>query len=98
MAVAKRQRREKPAKIEKIKGLRPLFFSSFGSARPHSLRVYYPLFFLTKLSYNTDPSVASNFCCDKTEPKKLHIPKTIWINELLSSVQLLSRVRLFATP
>ena len=53
-----------------------LFSQSFGSARPHSSRVYYPLFFLIKLSYNTGPSVASNFCCSKTEARKLHTPRT----------------------
>ena len=29
-----------------------------------------------KLSYNTGPSVASNFCCSETEPGKLQTPPT----------------------
>ena len=29
-----------------------------------------------KLSCNTGPSVASNFCCSETEPRKLHTPLT----------------------
>ena len=37
-------------------------------------RVYYPLFFLIKLSYNAAPSIASNFPCGKTEVRKLHAP------------------------
>ena len=116
MAVAKRQRKEKPTKIERrkvwgpewgpqvkqtallaspiyimqtqgegdkyIKGgslewSKPLFFACFGSGRPHSLRVFYPLFFLIKLSCNTSSSMASNFCCSETEPRKLHTPPTI---------------------
>ena len=32
-----------------------------------------PLFFLIKLSSNTDLSVALNFCCGKIEPRKLQI-------------------------
>ena len=39
-------------------------------------RVYYPLFFLIKLSYDTAPSIASNFPCGKTEVRKLHTPPT----------------------
>ena len=27
-----------------------------------------------KLSCNNGPSIASNFCCDETEPRKLHTP------------------------
>ena len=113
MVVAKRQRREKPTKIEQrkvqglewgpqakptallvspiytgqaqrgedkcikggsLEGLRPFFSSSFGSACPHSSRVYYPLFFLIILSYNTHSSLASNFWCSETELRKLQTP------------------------
>ena len=62
-----------------LEGLRPLFSSSFGSAHPHSLRAYYPLFFLKKLSCNTDLSVASNFCCGETEQRKSHTPPTYMV-------------------
>ena len=115
MAVAKRQRRGKPTKIEqrKVQGLEwgpqveqtallaspvytgqaqreekkhikrrtktepgtSLLFTSFGSAHPHTSRMYF-LYLPIKLSYNTGPSVTSNFCCGKTEPWKLHIPQT----------------------
>ena len=34
------------------------------------------MFSLIKLSYNTGPSVASNFCCSETEPGKLQTPPT----------------------
>ena len=30
-----------------------------------------------KQSYNTGPSITSNFCCSKTEPRKLNTPPTI---------------------
>ena len=39
-------------------------------------------FFLIKLSYNTGQSVASIFCCSKTELRKLHTPPTymlLWL-------------------
>ena len=39
-------------------------------------RMYYPLFFLIKLNYTTAPPIASNFCCGKTEPRKLHAAPT----------------------
>ena len=122
MAVAKRQIREKPMKIEerKVRGLEwapqvkqaaplagpiyigqawgegkkhikrgtkiepraSLLFVCFGSAHPQSSRVYYPFFSLIKLSYNTGQSVASNFCCSKTELRKLYTPPTymlLWL-------------------
>ena len=56
--------------------MRPLF--SCLLVGPPSLlegvlsRVYYPLFFLIKLSYTAAPSITSNFCCGKTEPRKVH--------------------------
>ena len=34
------------------------------------------MIFLIKLSYNTGPFVASNFCCSKTEVRTLHTPRT----------------------
>ena len=33
-----------------------------------------------KLSCNTGPSIASNFCCDKTELRTLHTPLTLPVN------------------
>ena len=66
-----------------LERLRPLFSSSFGSAHPHSLRAYYPLFFLKKLSCNTDLSIASNFCCGETELRKNYtLPQHIWCHFL----------------
>ena len=66
-----------------LERLRPLFSSSFGSAHPHSLRAYYPLFFLKKLSCNTDLSIASNFCCGETELRKNYtLPQHIWCHVL----------------
>ena len=41
-----------------------------------------PLFFLIKLSCNTDLSAALNFCCGKIEPRKLQIHR-ICYNKLL---------------
>ena len=35
-------------------------------------RINHPFFFLIKLSYNTGPPIASNFCCSETELRKLH--------------------------
>ena len=66
---------DKCIKEGSLEGLRPLFSWSFRSACPHSSRVYYPLFFLIKLSYNTGLSVTSNFCFSETGPKKLHTPQ-----------------------
>ena len=37
-------------KRRKLEGLRPLFSLFFGSAHPHSSKIYYPLFFLIKLA------------------------------------------------
>ena len=66
-----------------LERLRPLFSSSFGSAHPHSLRAYYPLFFLKKLSCNTDLSIASNICCGETELRKNYtLPQHIWCHFL----------------
>ena len=60
--------------------MRPLFSWSFRSARPQSSRVYYPLFFLIKLSYNTGLSVTSNFCFSETGPRKLHTPQHLYLS------------------
>ena len=65
-----------------------LFFMSFGSACPHASRMYFPL--LSKQNwavtwscdtgpsegYNAGPSIASNFCCDDIEERKLQTPPT----------------------
>ena len=65
-----------------------LFFMSFGSACPHALRMYFPL--LSKQNwavtwscdtgpsegYNAGPCIASNFCCDDIEQRKLQTPPT----------------------
>ena len=64
-------KRRKPRRIEAS------LLLSFGSTHPHSSRVYYPLLFLIKLSYNTTLSIASDFRCGETEPRKLHTPLTI---------------------
>ena len=37
-------------KRRKLEGLRPLFSLFFGSAHPHSSKIYYPLFSLIKLA------------------------------------------------
>ena len=94
MAVAKRQRREKPVKTSGKTNSPPGQPSSHGAgsrggekhtkrgakielgvsllftARPHSSRMYFPLL-ANKLSYNTGPSITSNFCCGKTKLRKL---------------------------
>ena len=59
---------------------------SFGSAHSYSSRACYPLFFLIKLSCNTDLFVASNFCCGETEPRKLHNPPTYMVPFLGSNL------------
>ena len=64
-------KRRKPRKIEAS------FLFVFWVGLPHSSRLYYPLFFLIKLSYDTGLSVASTFCCGETEQKKLHTPTTV---------------------
>ena len=54
-------------------------FESFGSACPHASRMYFSLLSKKKLSCNTElkhSSITSNFCCDQTEPRKLHTPPT----------------------
>ena len=58
--------------------------SPLGAAHPHTSRVYNRLFFQIKLSCNqaVTQSVISNFCCGKSEPRKLHIPLTyllLWL-------------------
>ena len=70
-------------------GAGSLLFESFGSACPHASWMYFPLFsklnWAVTQSCNTDlskswdtpralTSVTSNFCCDKTEQRKLCTP------------------------
>ena len=115
MAVAKRQRQEKPVKIKKeglqtgvrtlgktdnspgypnfhragsegrrqvYKRRKPRIGASLLSALfgPLALRSRGCIFLCLsiKWSYNTGLSVASNFCCGKTEPRKLHTPPTLY--------------------
>ena len=116
MTVAKRQRREKPVKIEQRKVQGPewgpqvkqtallaspvyirqaqgeekniqkeepklsqgvLFSSQPALTPPGCIFLCLPI----KLSYNTGPSVTSNFCCGKTELRKSHTPPTIPISK-----------------
>ena len=117
MAVAKRQRQEKPTKKKKKESLQPgvessgntksspgqpnlhragssgrrqmykrrkprrigasLLFSLLG---PPALRCRGCIFLClpVKWSCNSGLSVASNFCCGKTEPRRLHTPPTLY--------------------
>ena len=57
-------------------GLWSLFFSSLlvWVSLTSYLRGVFSSACQIKLSYNTGPSVASNFCCSKTGPRKLQTP------------------------
>ena len=57
-----------------LEGLRPLFYSSCGSDSFFEGVLFFV--FLIKLSCDTDSSIASNFCCGKTELRKLQSPLT----------------------
>ena len=74
--MAKRQRREKPAKIEKKLRMEIPFLFIFWVGPPSLLEGV--LYFVSpiKLSYNTGPPVTSNFCCSKTELGKLYTALT----------------------
>ena len=71
------QREEKKHKKEEPKLSPWLLFSSLLLGRP-ALTPQGCIFFpcQIKLSCNTGLSLASNFCCSKTEPRKLHTPLT----------------------
>ena len=121
MAVAKRKRREKPAKIEQRKVWGPewgpqvkqtallaspvytgqawgrrrniwkekpkfsfeLLFSCLLCRPTLTPRGCVSLCLTIKLSYNTGPSVTSNFCCCDTELRKLHTALTYVISLVL---------------
>ena len=48
----------------------------FWVSLPSCLEYIFPFACQIKLSCSTGPSVASNFCCSKTEPRKLRTPTT----------------------
>ena len=56
--------------------LASLLFASFGLAHPHDSRMF-SFACQVKLSRNTGPSIASNFCCSKTELRKLQTSLTL---------------------
>ena len=57
------------------RGTKIELLSSFGSACPHASRMF-SFACQIKLSCNTGPSVASNFCCSETESRKLQTSQT----------------------
>ena len=52
----------------------------FWVGSPSCLKDVFSFTCQIKLSCNTDLSVTSNFCCSKTEPRKLHTPLTVTNN------------------
>ena len=47
-----------------------------------------------KLSYNTGPSVTSNFCCSKTELRKLHTsPAVSWLQSPFAVILELKKIK-----
>ena len=87
-----------------LEGLRPLSSLSFGLARPQPSRVYYLLFFLIKLSCNTDSSVSSNFSYSEIEPRIFHTPLTVlrsslsWADPLQQEIVIHSSVLAWIIP
>ena len=118
MAVAKRQRRERPAKIDQRMVRGPewgprvkrtaLWLAQFTQGRlrrrrkkhidreakielslsslrifcvglPSSLEDVFSFACQIKLSCSTGPPIASNFCCSKTEPRKLQTSLTYMV-------------------
>ena len=61
-----------------LEGLRPLFSSSFGSTCPQSSRMYYPLFFLVKLSCDTDVSIPSIFAAVRQNQGNYTLTQYTW--------------------
>ena len=87
-----------------LEGLRPLSSLSFGLACPQPSRVYYLLFFLIKLSCNTDSSVSSNFSYSETEPRIFHTPLTVlrsslsWADPLQQEIVIHSSILAWIIP
>ena len=66
-------KRRKPRRIEAS------FLFVFWVSSRSLLEGILSFVFPKKLSCNTDLSVASNFCCGETEPRKLHTPPTYMV-------------------
>ena len=135
MAVPKRQRREKPTKIEqrKVRGpewgpqvkqtallASPLYIRQaqgteknhkkrsqielgaslwvFWVGPPSRLKDVFSFACQINLSCNTGLTIASNFCCSETEPRKLQIPLTPFIKKISLKRWLIFAVSISSPP